>query len=307
MTLIKFTNNKLKKIVNVYQLNYLNGQSQGLGDYIRGCFCFNQIANLLGLEFEIDVSNHPMAKYLENSYHIQGIDYNNIETIFQGGNKDQFNSIDYEGRTKNINPDFLNQVINWLNSKDCEVYAFFSNAFPSFFNHKPECKILINSKLQPNEFLRNYIDYTLNELGLTKKGYGVIHVRTGDHHLKNESQIHIDFINKIKNIINKLISPGRRYLILSDSNIFKKHMKSVPQCYTLIRKIEHLGGECIKNTETNGVMNTLLEFFLMSHSNAIISMSVYDHISGFSKYCGILYDIPFNYIKIKELQIWFKG
>lgn len=300
MRLVKFTNNKLKKIVNVYQLNYINGQSPGLGDFLRGCFCFNQIANLLGLEFEIDVSNHPIAKYLENSYHIEGIDYNNLEFVFGNDNRDSNGSIDYEGRTKNINQNFLNNVINWLNGKDCEVYGFFSTAFPSFFDHRQECKTLINSKIQPNEFMRNYIDYTLSELGLTKKGYGVIHVRTGDSHLKNEEPISINFINKIKQQIIKMLSADRRYLILSDSNVFKTHMKSVPQCYTIIRKIEHLGGEYIKSTETNGVMNTLLEFFLMSYSNAIFSMSVYPHISGFSKYCSILHDIPFNYIKIKE-------
>jgi len=32
----KFTNKKLKKIVNVFQVNYLNGKSAGLGDFIRG-------------------------------------------------------------------------------------------------------------------------------------------------------------------------------------------------------------------------------------------------------------------------------
>jgi hypothetical protein len=298
MILNKFVNNKLKKIVNVYQLNYINGKSPGIGDFLRGCFCLNQIANLLGLEFEIDVSNHPISKYLEYSTHIHGIDYNNLEIAFQNGNKDQNGSIDYEGRQTNINLNFINDIINWLNTKDCEVLGLFSTAFPSFFNYKQEGKDLINSKLQPNEFMRNYIDYTLSELGLTKKGYGVIHVRTGDNYLVNEDPIDIHFINKIKNIILNLISPDRRYLIISDSNVFKTHMKSVPQCYTIIRKIEHLGGDCIKNTESNGVMNTLLEYFLMSYSNAIFSMSVYGHISGFSRYCGILHDIPFKYIKI---------
>jgi len=300
MSLIKFTNNKLKKIVNVFQLNYINGNSPGLGDFLRGTFCLNQIANLLGLEFEIDVSNHPISKYLENSTHIAGIDYNNLEIAFQNGNKDQKGSVDYEGRLTNINPNFINDIINWLNTKDCEVLGILCTAFPSFFNHKQEGKDLINSKLQPNEFMRNYIDYTLSELGLTKLGYGVIHIRTGDNHLVNGEPIDVNFVNNIKNIILKLISPGRRYLIISDSNAFKKHMKSVPQCYSLIRKIEHLGGEGMRNEKSNGVMNTLLEFFLMSYSNAIISMSVYQHISGFSKYCSILNNIPFKYIKIHK-------
>ena len=35
--LIKFTNTNVKKIVCVYQLHYINLQSKGLGDFIRGC------------------------------------------------------------------------------------------------------------------------------------------------------------------------------------------------------------------------------------------------------------------------------
>jgi len=58
----KFTNKKLKKLVNVFQVNYLNGKSAGLGDFIRGSFCFMQLAQLLNLEFDIDISNHPISK-----------------------------------------------------------------------------------------------------------------------------------------------------------------------------------------------------------------------------------------------------
>ena len=39
-----FNNISLKKIINVYQPTYKNGVAQGLGDYIRGCFCLYQIA-----------------------------------------------------------------------------------------------------------------------------------------------------------------------------------------------------------------------------------------------------------------------
>ena len=75
-------------------------------------------------------------------------------------------------------------------------------------------------------------------------------------------------------------------------------LKSYPNFYILIRDIEHLGGEHIRHTETNGIMNTLLDFYLMSYSNTIISLSVYDHVSGFSKYCSVIYGIPFKFIKI---------
>ena len=146
--------------------------------------------------------------------------------------------------------------------------------------------------------MKTYIDNTLKELQLKKKGYGVIHIRSGDKYLVDGEKMSVDFINKIKKIIVKLIIPGRRYLILSDSNILKSHLKVFPNFYILIRNIEHLGGEAMKSSDSNGVMNTMLEYYLMSYSNAIVSLTTYEHVSGFSKYCSVLNNIPFNSIKI---------
>ena len=295
----KYTNKKLKKIVNVYQLDYINGKSPGLGDFIRGSFCFLQIAKLLNLEFEIDVSNHPIAKYLENSKNIKNIDYNNIMFYYEC-NRDQEGNNNYENKPININDNFLNKTIEWLNTVDCETFGFFSNAFPCFNKHTQEGKRLINSKLNPNELMKSYIDNSLNQLGLSKKGYGVIHIRTGDKHLVNNEHLTNNFINKIKILLNKVIVPNRRYLIISDSNVLKKNLESYPNFYMLIRDIEHLGGEHMKSHESNGVMNTLSDFYLMSHSNAVFSLSIYGHVSGFSKYCSVLNNIPIHFIKIEE-------
>jgi hypothetical protein len=295
MRLVKFTNNKLKKIVNVYQLNYINGTSPGFGDFLRGCFCFNQIANLLGLEFDLDVSNHPMAKYLENSYHVEGIDYNNIEISYE-------HNLENSNLKDNINYVFLNNIILWLNKQDIEILPFFGNSFPTFNNHKQETKNLINSKIQPNKLMRNYIDETLSELGLEKKNYAVIHIRTGDKYFLNGEKMSLQFIKKIKTILTTSMVPGRRYLIISDSNYLKSKLKGMTNCYILIRKISHLGGsqEHKDSQEFNGLINTMIDYYLMTYSNTIISMSVYCYGSGFSRYCAILNNIPYNFFFIKE-------
>ena len=115
-----------------------------------------------------------------------------------------------------------------------------------------------------------------------------------------EKKMSNHFIENIKQELNKFVVPGRRYLIISDSNVLKSQLKIYPNFYILIRNIEHLGGEAMRSYESNGVMNTMLEYYLMSYSNAIVSLSIYGHVSGFSKYCSILNDIPFNYIQINE-------
>jgi hypothetical protein len=288
---------KIKKLVHVYQLNYVNGNSAGLGDFLRGSFCFLQFSKLYNLDFDIDFSNHPMSKYLENIKKTDEIDYNNIE-IYYDINLAREDLLKFEKTITNIDPEFIKNTINWLNDKDCEVFGFFSNAYPFFNKFTEEGKNFMKFKLQPNNLMQTYIENSLLELGLSKNGYGVIHIRTGDSHLINNEGFKKPFLIKIKNILNKSILLNRRYLIISDSIILKKMLKSYPNFYILIREIEHLGGEGMKSSKTNGVMNTLLDFYLMSYSNSIVSLSTYGHVSGFSKYCSVIYEIPFKFIKI---------
>jgi hypothetical protein len=150
--------------------------------------------------------------------------------------------------------------------------------------------------LTPNTFMQDYINYTLNEMNLSRNTYATIHIRSGDQYLTKSEAININFINKIKQYINKIIVPNKKYLIISDSNTLKMALKSYPNFYIKNRQIEHLGGDNMKSDKTNGVMNTLLDFYLMSYSNAIFAFSAYSHITGFSKYCAVINKIPFNYI-----------
>jgi hypothetical protein len=294
----KFNNKKLKKIVNVYQLQYINHKSPGIGDFLRGSFCFIQVARLLNLEFEIDISNHPISKYIKNSSNINNINYNNILFYMEVNRNPKLTDYDYEKSITNLNIDFLENTIQWFNSQNCEIFYFFSNAFPCFNQFTQIDKNIINLKLQPNEFMEKYIDTTLNELKLSKKGYGIIHIRAGDEYISGIKTIDKIFLDKIKGIINKIIIPERRYLIISDSCQLKEYLKIYQNFYISKKNIEHLGGEAININNTEGIMNTMLEYYLMSYSNAIISMSVYQHISGFSKYCGVLNNIPCKFIKI---------
>ena len=60
-----------KKIVMVYQLKYKNGGIYGFGDFIRGCFALIHICEQIGLNFDIDLSNHPLSTYVEG--HIKNL------------------------------------------------------------------------------------------------------------------------------------------------------------------------------------------------------------------------------------------
>ena len=101
-------------------------------------------------------------------------------------------------------------------------------------------------------------------------------------------------IYSINKIINNIINPNHTYLIISDSNDLKEYLKIYPNFYISIKNIEHLGGESINKDNSEGVINTMVDYYMMSYSNAIICLSVYGHISGFSKYCSVLNNIPYK-------------
>jgi rod shape determining protein RodA len=50
-----YKNTKLKKIVNVYQKNYINIKGQGFGDFLRGSIYLTYVCMVLGLDFDIDI------------------------------------------------------------------------------------------------------------------------------------------------------------------------------------------------------------------------------------------------------------
>lgn len=293
MPLIQLTNKNIKKIVCVFQLQYVNEKSEGFGDFIRGCFYAMQLTKLLNLEFELDISNHPVSKYIENSGKNSNINYDNIEFVL-GHNRPP-----HLWRDPNMHLDiiFANQIIDKINNHiDSDTYAFFTNAFPIFYDFLDTGREKIKNMLTPNTFMQDYIDTTLNEMNLSRNTYDTIHIRSGDQYLGNSPAMNINFINKIKERIDGLIVPNKKYLIISDSNTLKVALNSYPNFYIVNRNIQHLGGHFLNPEATNGVMNTLLDFYLMSYSNSIFALSAYPHVTGFSKYCAVINKIPFDFI-----------
>ena len=294
-------NPRLKKVVNLFQKRYTNGNSMGFGDYIRGSLALIQICQIHRLQFDMNYVNHPVSKFLTNTT-------NNDEISIQS------NSINYNGITMFTDNNFdrndktfHKRMVDLLNSVTTSHHYLFCNSFP-IVHPNPTQRRIVASKIQPNEVLQEAIQGTMTELGLERGGYRVIHIRTGDRYLLNNARLDANLINKVVSTINKNVaklSPFK-YLILSDNtelkkvlaNIYCKNNNTDKFVIQLGKSITHLGEGAVKDDES--VKNTLVDFFLLAQSNAIISMSPYLHESSFSKYCGILFGIPniFNRLDI---------
>jgi hypothetical protein len=291
-----FQNRKLKRIVNVYQLKYTNGAAQGLGDYIRGCFCLMQVSSLLGLEFDMDLTNHPMSKFIAQE--VNSVKYNaNYETIAK------YENINYIPiNSKVFTKDsirFLSELINKLNSLDCEIFFTFCNSLPMFDNYQQMGRYFVRSKLAPNEVMQQNINISLTRLNLKPKQFAVIHVRSGDKYMLKNNQLNPFVIKKITSILAKNMKLGTKYLVLSDNNEIKILLKKIfPQVIIQITNIVHLGES--ENPSEQAVMETLLDFYIMSNSFQIISFSPYNWGSGFSQWCATLHNIPFIQFQVLD-------
>jgi hypothetical protein len=279
----------IQKINHVYKINFQNAESSGFGDFIRGSYFLLEFCEKNNIEIDLHIYDSNIKHFL--SY------FNKKPTIpvFVANNIHKFIPTNANFTHKNevigyeINVTHDNEFIKYLN--DCELYN--NNVYINTINfpgHNINSKHLEYMKciLEPTEFLKNEVDNLLNYFNLEKHNYTTYHIRLGDEFLENQSKsIQLGLINKI---INKLrIDANKNYLLLSDSISIKRILKTkYPNILVLQNKSVHT-----LNNDANGLKNTLLDFYLMSYSSNIISFSIYDHGSGFSKWCAITYNIPY--------------
>ena len=277
----------LKKVVLVYQLQYKNGGIYGFGDFIRGCFAFLGICNQLGLEFDFDLSNHPMSKYVEGHVKNPTLNYADIQKMTTRYNPTEFLWASPEK--------FYEAFKKFSKTTKDEVFYTCSNSFPVFKIQSVDIE-RIKSMLMPTIQMQNDLEQEIASLGLTKGELSVIHIRAGDVLLFNRLDCSQDKINKLfvhlRETLAPLLNKDHKYLILSDSTGLKKEFAPYTNCVFQQKKITHLGEQ--QTLDEDAVRNTMMDFYLMSQSSHIYSYSVYIHGSGFSKWCAVLYNIPYE-------------
>jgi hypothetical protein len=286
--IIPFTNTKLKKIINVYQKRGDNHKTYGFGDFLRGCFCLIQICKKNKLEFDIDISNHPMSNYIVPSETTYNVDYLNLP---------HFENINYlciDGKTNTTNSwSFYWEFINHLNSLDMEHYYLECNSFPAWNKVQYIEKHILKYKLSPTKDMQLYISDTLHNLELDSTSFGIIHIRTGDSYLIDGKKLEANKLYKIFKALVKVTNKDKKYLLLSDNNflkiVLKKRFHNIC-CYTF--PITHLGES---NDQTNdSLKNTMLDFFIIGNAKLVISLSFHNWGSGFSEWSSVMHNVPYT-------------
>jgi hypothetical protein len=298
----------IKIINNVYQSKYNFGHTNctGLGDFIRGCYFILEFCDEHQFEPKIVFNNH-IAKFLKIKTHKLELITNVLSSIqfFKNNNFSKYNIkngfiIDPVRDNKNIMADFVNYVVD-SPSYYGNVFTF-CNSFPR--NNIPEKnKEHMRKFLEPIDEIKILLKQTLEELHLAFKGYTVIHIRSGDSFLKNENNasFNTNYIYKLVQNIKfdvKYITENNpnivnNYLLIADNNNVKNLLKEkFPDFKLLLKPITHFGEGVVLEEER--VKNTLLDFYLMSFANYIMSYSAYEHGSGFSYWCAKTFNVPYT-------------
>lgn len=288
-----FKNSKLKKVVNVFQMTYVNDKSQGIGDFFRGSVYLTCLCKLLNVGFDVHLLNHPLHICLSN----QENEYESMKC------NEIYAHIDKADRRG----EFIIDFINILNACDEEIAYVYFNYDPRFDIEHPKHGVIYDArnviipKIQPTERILNFMDKKLEEINVERKQYRIIHIRLGDHfmikreasHLNPIFRIHIQYLmNDLKNKLNR----NEKYIIVGDNNIAKSIIaRRFNNVHMFNNKIIHLGEKTQFETMNEmSLMDTIIDFCIIRYSRSVVSYSAYGHGSGFSKQCAHIYGVPFE-------------
>lgn len=247
----------------------------GLGDFIRGSLATKQLCIEYNIPFEVDFRCHPIGSYLQNkcSVPVQKAD---AIRILQ----------DIPNYTLRALHNKLKKEIN-LKSLRQNNLSIYTNVWPVFKLHG-KVTGAVKDCMQPTEECELAITAALNSLS----NYEVIHIRAGDL-LSFGTRIGdvVDFT--LEQIVDKLSviktiqeSTTRQCIIMSDSAECKQILaeRYGLTCTSTVPK--HLA---IDDTD---VLDTLVDYFILSRSTHIHQFSVHRWGSGFSDSVNWLYGVP---------------
>jgi hypothetical protein len=281
----KLTNKRVKKVVNVYQQKYINGNADGFGDYLRGCISLSLLCHLLNLDFGMNIKNHLIHHFINTTNHVDtNIHYDTIKKVSIAGKYSNKNDVD--------------DIISEINKTQDEICYLYTTLFfePTLLYNDANTlyikKVIIN--ILPNNRLNDTINEYIIKNNLNKINYDIIHIRGGDDLLLNNpaNKPFIDmFILYISKKLKKHINRNKLFIIIGDNAYCKLCINSIYPNTIIIRNISpvHLG---MGNTDMSNVMGTMIEFYLMAKASQVISFSRYSHGSGFSKWASFLFNKP---------------
>jgi hypothetical protein len=300
-----YSNTILKKVVNVYQTQFVDFKASGLGDYLRGSFMMLQLLRTLKkytgvqVDFDMDIRNHPMSKFLITDPTLEVPEnYNSLGNFHIDSllvNQDE-NDIAYQH--------IVREIVRYFNKIQKPTFFAYCCKDIVYTEILDSEKAFIRSRLQPTPEMETYIVESMIRLGVSQP-FTTLHVRLDDAvcfpHAVGSSQatLNTQLLEDLVTAVRSKIDPSKTYVLVSSSTRIKDaltggNIKSIPTA------ICHIGQNQTPTEEE--LRDTLLDFFLMSRSEEILAFSTYTR-TGFSLECSNIYGIPYTMTQVEDKEM----
>ena len=309
--------------INVYQPVYKFGfLATGIGDFIRGTYFMIQYCEMHSYKYDV-IINHPVSMFLKNmridnvfeKYPDISLEvYKNIVKNVEKFDQSNFVATILPNKTilaRNESFLFASLWKRYLSKKNSFENKSFIYTISYPMVHIPireEHRLFVQHVMEGTEEVMKEVDSIIENSQLEKGNYTLIHLRCGDrylipnykqsNHLSSWKETKNVLFSRIKEELKKVYDPSSKYFFMADNNTIKREIINVfPFIKVHFNEIAHMG-EGIKSSDTS-LKNNIIDFHLIANSSKVISYSVYEHGSGFSKWCAETYNIPYTCIYLK--------
>jgi hypothetical protein len=247
----------------------------GIGDLIRGTIKLYQLSRIMKFELLVDINLHPVSNFLEKSKHSY--------TSHVINNQDTIEFL--------YTHDLKSGLCDRLKSNYEIILLSTNDEVATTCPITDDCKQFIKSNLTPNPEFKQYLDTIISNLPF--KEYNILHLRLGDNELVKKKKALHDYKSFIDKFIETKMFNPITDIIITDSQTLKTYLQTNTQIYTPDTQLCHIG--LAQNLEP--VRDTLVEFFITTHSKKITSFSIYTWVSNFVLWTSKIYDIPLISVK----------
>ena len=259
-----------------------NPQPPGFADFIRGTIALYNFSKTYGYKLLLDCE-HPVFKFLKNNKNI-------IHSNKNSKTEEYLPPLSYDTIYSRLENIF--RVGKSFSVMTNSFYTLKNRSLTNFGDISEDCALYMKDILSPTEEVvdkLNYVFRTVYNLSMTDR-FKVFHVRFGDKFI-HTNIYNDDLYQQYYNKINKIIAADKTvpYILISDSSEIAKKLKThIPELLYWDNSKIHLGD--LIQLPTSTILDTLVDFFIMSKSNEIISNG-----SGFSLSNSTLYNIKYTY------------
>jgi len=275
-------------VVQKFKMNCLTVPiPPGLGDFLRGSIALYKMSKMLDFKLVIDFDDHPCSNFIKK---IETIDTSDLYHM------EYFNTT-FDYVYNSINEQFkYNNII-------CLVTSIFYSDFENILD--TESRDFIQCYFTPIKVINDNIEQIKKDKQLDNN-FKVIQIRTGDREIVSKNKDKIEYAHTNKIVDNSIVSSTKNLLdslydnntiIISDSLELKKYLNFNYNYKVSDSNPVHFGTMTTLESSMNEkyILETLNDFFLMSHAKEIISLSIFNSDgSGFSKLCSKIYNLQYS-------------